>query len=255
MTSPDPRHPAEQSTPFPPEPWHLNGDMYASLWRIRPRDLPCWPLPPETRPLIVLGHCTLLTFWVDYRAPGTLAYRELLIALAVRHRRRTAATAVAAWVDNEQSLAGGHHLWGIPKQLGHFTFTTPNDANTSARNHRHAPGHRNNPLGAGLLPSGRTNPHPPHHHRPPRPTTPRRDLRGTPGTRRLTLPRQGPSHVRPRQTTGIPQRPQTRAISDNPQIRLHRRNRAHPYLTGTPRPPLPPSPPPAAPTKGAGRGR
>ncbi|MBT2543062.1 acetoacetate decarboxylase family protein [Streptomyces sp. ISL-44] len=133
MTSPDPRHPAGQSTPFPPEPWHLNGDMYASLWRIRPQGLPRWPLPAETRPLIILGHCTLLTFWVDYRAPGTLAYREFLVALAVRHRRRTAATAVAAWVDDEQSLAGGHRLWGIPKQLGHFTFTTPSDANTPAR--------------------------------------------------------------------------------------------------------------------------
>lgn len=111
------------STPAcPPEPWHLLGEMYVSVWRVRPRDLPRWRLPAGVRPLVVAGRCTLLTFWVDYRSGGTLSYRELLVALAVRDGRGVAATAVEVWVDNEQSLRGGRELWGIPKRLGTFTF-------------------------------------------------------------------------------------------------------------------------------------
>ncbi|PGH47575.1 acetoacetate decarboxylase family protein [Streptomyces sp. Ru87] len=109
---------------FPPEPWHLTGDMVVSLWRVPPDDLPRWRLPPTARPLIVRRRCTLLTFWVDYRPDGVLAYREFLIALAVRHERRLMGSTVAAWVDDERALAGGRALWGIPKQLGELTLRT-----------------------------------------------------------------------------------------------------------------------------------
>ena len=104
-------------TAFPPPPWRLTGEMYASVWRLPPAELPDWPLPPGTHPLILGRRATLVTFWVHYRPGGVLAYREMLVALAVTHRRRVAATAVAAWVDDPRSLAGGRALWGIPKQL------------------------------------------------------------------------------------------------------------------------------------------
>ncbi|MFJ8593310.1 acetoacetate decarboxylase family protein [Streptomyces sp. NPDC093598] len=110
------------AAPFPPSPWHLTGDMIVSLWRVPPGDLPSWPLPPGVRPWVVRRRATLATFWVDYRPGGALAYREFLIALAVRHGHRLAAGTVAAWVDDEQSLAGGRALWGIPKELGTITF-------------------------------------------------------------------------------------------------------------------------------------
>lgn len=92
--------------------------MVVSLWRIPTDDLPPWPLPRGVRPWVVGRRATLLTFWVDYRPGGVLAYREFLIALAVRHGHRLAGSTVAAWVDSEQSLAGGRALWGIPKELG-----------------------------------------------------------------------------------------------------------------------------------------
>ncbi|WP_308432770.1 acetoacetate decarboxylase family protein [Streptomyces chryseus] len=38
---------------------------------------------------------------------------------------RGSRTAVAAWVDDEQSLAGGRALWGIPKELGSLTVAGP----------------------------------------------------------------------------------------------------------------------------------
>ncbi|MFJ4569212.1 acetoacetate decarboxylase family protein [Streptomyces caelestis] len=108
--------------PFPPEPWHLRGDMFVGLWLVPRKELPGWPLPAGVRPVRLGRRCALLTFWVDYRPGGTLAYRELLVALAVRDGRGPAACAVEAWVDDERSLAGGRALWGVPKQRGNFVF-------------------------------------------------------------------------------------------------------------------------------------
>ncbi|MFD8236704.1 acetoacetate decarboxylase family protein [Streptomyces sp. NPDC059696] len=106
---------------FPPSPWHLTGDMLVSLWRVPVGDLPSWPLPSGVRPWVVRRRATLVTFWVDYRPGGDLAYREFLVALAVRRGHRLTACSVAAWVDDERSLAGGRALWGIPKELGAIT--------------------------------------------------------------------------------------------------------------------------------------
>jgi hypothetical protein len=92
--------------------------MIVSLWRVPVGELPPWPLPSRARPWIVRRRATLVTFWVDYRPGGILAYREFLIALVVRHGHGLAGSTVAAWVDDERSLAGGRALWGIPKELG-----------------------------------------------------------------------------------------------------------------------------------------
>ncbi|MER7479232.1 acetoacetate decarboxylase family protein [Streptomyces sp. NPDC126510] len=110
------------AVPFPPSPWHLTGDMIVSLWRVPVGELPPWPLPPRARPWIVRRRATLVSFWVDYRPGGVLTYREFLIALVVRHGHGLAAGTVAAWVDDERSLAGGRALWGIPKERGAITF-------------------------------------------------------------------------------------------------------------------------------------
>lgn len=87
------------------------------------REVPRWRLPSGARPLVLGRKATLVTFWVDYRPPGVLAYRELLAALAVTYRGRIAGTTVAAWVDDDRSLRGGRELWGIPKEPGEFAFT------------------------------------------------------------------------------------------------------------------------------------
>ncbi|MFJ4561456.1 acetoacetate decarboxylase family protein [Streptomyces massasporeus] len=114
------------AVPFPPSPWRLTGDMVVSLWRVPADDLPSWPLPTGVRPWVVRRRATLVTFWVDYRAGGVLAYREFLIALAVRRGHRLTGSTVAAWVDDDRSLAGGRALWGIPKEQGVFTLHADN---------------------------------------------------------------------------------------------------------------------------------
>ncbi|GAA0394155.1 acetoacetate decarboxylase family protein [Streptomyces luteireticuli] len=110
---------------FPAQPWHLRGAMFLALWPVGHRRLPDWPLPAGVRPVTAAGRRCLATFWVDYRPGGTLAYRELLVAMAVRDGRGLAACAVDAWVDDERSRDGGRALWGIPKRMGVFAFASP----------------------------------------------------------------------------------------------------------------------------------
>ncbi|MCP9989114.1 acetoacetate decarboxylase family protein [Streptomyces sudanensis] len=109
----------------PPPPWHLRGTMHAALWPVPERRLPRWPLPAGVDALRIGRRCAVVTFWVDYRPGGTLAYRELLVALAVRRGRSLGGCAVEAWVDDPRSLAGGRALWGIPKRPATFAFTRP----------------------------------------------------------------------------------------------------------------------------------
>ena len=116
---------------IPPSPWHLTGDMISSVWQVPQAELPSWPLPRGVRPWVARKRCTLVTFWVDYQPGGVLTYREFLITLAVWHRRRLAASTVAAWVDNEQALVGGRTLWGIPKQMGTITLEREADSTHS----------------------------------------------------------------------------------------------------------------------------
>ncbi|MFF8669987.1 acetoacetate decarboxylase family protein [Streptomyces sp. NPDC015242] len=139
--------------PFPPEPWHLRGDMVTAVWLVPGRETPGWRLPAGVRPLRLGRFWVLVTFWVDYRPGGTLAYRELLVALAVRDRRGPAACAVEAWVDDPRSLAGGRTLWGIPKELGSFGFgpATPSTGGGATRTRLVV---RGGPAGPGAVVTG-----------------------------------------------------------------------------------------------------
>jgi acetoacetate decarboxylase len=84
----------------PPPPWHLNGELILVPALVRPR---------------ALGGAML----VDYRS-GTLVYKELIVF----SRATTRGMVVShIYVDDEQSLAGGHEIWGLPKELAQFEFT------------------------------------------------------------------------------------------------------------------------------------
>lgn len=104
---------------YPPEPWHLRGQMYGALWRL-PRSQVPGPLPAGVRPLITAGTAWVATAWVDYQEGGVLAYRELLAAVLGRVGAVPTVTITRIWVDDPRSLAGGRELWGIPKQLARF---------------------------------------------------------------------------------------------------------------------------------------
>ncbi|HWD03166.1 MAG TPA: acetoacetate decarboxylase family protein [Amycolatopsis sp.] len=106
-------------TAYPPEPWHLAGHARLSAWLVPAADLPA--LPEGAEPRVAAGRAAVFTAWFDYRAPGQLAYHELLCATAIRGG--LAASITGIWVDSPSSRDGGRELWGIPKDLAAFEFT------------------------------------------------------------------------------------------------------------------------------------
>ncbi len=106
-------------TAYPPQPWHLVADARVSVWRVPVADLPA----VAAEPLVIAGHASVFTAWIDYTPPGQLAYHELLAAVAVKGRR-VSCSITEIWVDSEVSLQGGRDLWAIPKDLATLDFTS-----------------------------------------------------------------------------------------------------------------------------------
>ncbi|CAL9349579.1 hypothetical protein SUDANB58_00434 [Streptomyces sp. enrichment culture] len=107
---------------YPPEPWYLEGRLYASVWTA-PRSDVAASLPPEVRPVTLFGRAPVVTAWAVYEGDGVLRYREVLRAVLVRRRLRLMATVTDIRVDSEASRAGGRALWGVPKELAAFRVT------------------------------------------------------------------------------------------------------------------------------------
>ena len=97
--------------PYPDAPWQLHGQLWLSLFRVRPGDDPHHP----DRPAGVYGAAL-----VSYEAPSPLTYSELLVARPVG----TQAQVTDIWVDSPDSRDGGRELWAIPKDLATFRRTT-----------------------------------------------------------------------------------------------------------------------------------
>ncbi len=97
--------------------------------------------PP--RAVTVLGRVPVATAWVRYDPRGVLAYRAVMAALLVWHRRHLHVTVPHIWVDSPASQVGGRALWGIPKELAVFTerpgtSTRPETARDAGGTHLHA---------------------------------------------------------------------------------------------------------------------
>ncbi|AEV86374.1 acetoacetate decarboxylase [Actinoplanes sp. SE50] len=114
---------------YPPEPWHLRGQMYLSVFLIPLRDVPPLPgvLGAAARPLSFGGRAAIGAAWVDYQPGGVLHYRELLSAVLTHERGRPRVSITDIWVDSVASRDGGRNLWGIPKDLAGFTLDADDD--------------------------------------------------------------------------------------------------------------------------------
>lgn len=97
---------------YPPAPWKMHGQLWLSLFRVRPGDHP-------GRPPGVYGVAL-----VAYEPPSPLTYSELLVARPVREAGGRRVHITDIWVDSQESLEGGRELWAIPKDLATFRRTT-----------------------------------------------------------------------------------------------------------------------------------
>jgi acetoacetate decarboxylase len=84
----------------PPPPWHLFGELIIVPALVRPR---------------ALGGVLLANY-----TSGTLVYRELIV---FSHATRRGMVVSHIYVDDEQSLSGGHEIWGLAKELAEFEYT------------------------------------------------------------------------------------------------------------------------------------
>lgn len=109
---------------YPPAPWNMHGQLWLSLFRVRPGD------HPDREPG-VYGAAL-----VSYERPSPLTYSELLVArpvkaaggrrpiLGLSRALRARVEITDIWVDSEDSLHGGRDLWAIPKDLCDFQRTS-----------------------------------------------------------------------------------------------------------------------------------
>lgn len=92
---------------YPEAPWNMTGQLWLSLFRVRPGD------HPDREPGI---YGVAL---VKYEEPSPLTYGEILVA----RPRNGAVNITDIWVDSIQSVHGGRDLWAIPKDLCDFSLT------------------------------------------------------------------------------------------------------------------------------------
>jgi hypothetical protein len=93
---------------YPPAPWHMHGQLWLSLFRVREGDHP-------ERPAGWYGAAL-----VSYESPSPLTYSELLVA----RRLEDKVSITDIWVDSTDSRDGGRELWAIPKELCDFRRRT-----------------------------------------------------------------------------------------------------------------------------------
>ena len=80
--------------------------------------------PPDVVPLTLFGRVVVVSAFVDYRPPGVLAYHEVMAAVLVRRKVRFGLSILDILVDDSTSQRGARAMWGIPKLLAGFTFST-----------------------------------------------------------------------------------------------------------------------------------
>lgn len=111
---------------YPQAPWRLQGRAVCLLHLLDISRVRAF-IPPELSTVSPLPGKTLGGICLAaYEAGSVLAYHELIIISAlVRYRRRLGAWISHIYVDDPCSVAGGHEIWGLPKQLAEFTWDEP----------------------------------------------------------------------------------------------------------------------------------
>jgi hypothetical protein len=100
---------------YPPAPWQTQGGAWIGLFRAD-RSM---PLPHELAPL--LNQRWIVVALIRHLA-GTLRYNECIVGTYARRGAIPGLYIQYIWVDSVRSMAGGHSIWGLPKQLAAFNW-------------------------------------------------------------------------------------------------------------------------------------
>lgn len=119
---------------YPKAPWALQGYAIQSLHLVdvdRARRF----IPSELEIVSVWPGKTLGVVYVSsYKSGSVLEYNELIIAPAfVNYSGKFGGWVSHIYVDNPDSVAGGQEIWGLPKEIAHFTWVRGDRSNVTVR--------------------------------------------------------------------------------------------------------------------------
>jgi acetoacetate decarboxylase len=108
---------------YPPAPWTIKGYAIQTLHLVD-IDQVSSLIPPELNLFSVWPGKTIAIVYLSYySSESVMEYSELIVALAVTADNGKLGGWVShIYVDNENSVAGGREIWGLPKELAEFTW-------------------------------------------------------------------------------------------------------------------------------------
>jgi acetoacetate decarboxylase len=114
---------AEDQIDFPPAPWRLRGYGFQTLRAVPASAV--LPLVPKGARIVSVWPGTTLgcVYFASYEPGSTLVYHEVIVAAGlVWLNGRLGFVLPRLYVDNPQSYAGGHAIWGMPKEMATFSI-------------------------------------------------------------------------------------------------------------------------------------
>jgi acetoacetate decarboxylase len=110
---------------YPQPPWNLQGYALQTLNVVNIEDSRPF-VPPELEIVSIFPGKTLGGVYLSsYESGSILEYNELIvIAALVSYQGKFGSWISHIYVDNEDSIAGGREIWGLPKEMAQFTWTS-----------------------------------------------------------------------------------------------------------------------------------
>lgn len=108
---------------YPAAPWRLTGRSVQAL-HLLDASVAQRSVPDDVRVVTVWPGKTLAVLYcASYESPSVLCYHELVLAPAlVAGDGRIGFWISQIYVDDPASQAGGHEIWGLPKELATFDW-------------------------------------------------------------------------------------------------------------------------------------
>jgi acetoacetate decarboxylase len=110
---------------YPQAPWKLQGYALQTLNAVNIEDSRSF-VPPELEIISIFPGKTLGGVYLSaYESGSILEYNELIVVAAlVSYKGKIGSWISHIYVDNEDSVAGGREIWGLPKEMAQFTWTS-----------------------------------------------------------------------------------------------------------------------------------
>jgi hypothetical protein len=115
-------HPGRAPTAYPPAPWRLRGWGFATCGLVEVTAARRFVPPEATVVPVWPGNMIGGVYFASYEEGSALVYHELIISAAlVWICGRLCFWMPRLYVDSAESLAAGHAIWGVPKELATFS--------------------------------------------------------------------------------------------------------------------------------------